>query len=255
MSIATVLDELQQRLRYEVGPAQTWHQSYWSQHAERYRADLQLLSGLRPTGPLLEVGAAPCHMTALMSRLGYEVVGVDLRPERVGRFIESMGLDVRRCDVEREPLPLDDESFAGVLLCDVFEHLRIDPLFVMSEINRVLALNGFLLFTTPNVYSLPSIARYTLGKSMADPLTEYSKLRTLGHMGHVREYSSREVLRLLEAFGFTAQQVNYRSDPNPRGRRRKILNIAYKLVPRRFLRDIVIIARKTKQGPALQALS
>jgi hypothetical protein len=93
-----------------------------------------------------------------------------------------------------------------------------------------------------------------LGKSMADPLTEYNKLRSLGHMGHVREYSSGEVLRVLEAFGFAAQYANYRS-AHPRGRRQKILNIAYKVTPRRFLREIVIIARKASQGPALQPLS
>jgi hypothetical protein len=69
------------------------------------------------------------------------------------------------------------------MLCDTFEHLRIDPAFVLSEINRVLAPGAALVLTTPNVYSLPSLGRFLLGRSIADPLTEFGKLRNLGHMG------------------------------------------------------------------------
>ncbi len=122
-------------------------------------------------------------MTALLKLAGYATVGVDIDPERVGDLIRRFDLDVRRCDIERSPLPFDDERFACVMLCDTFEHLRIDPAFVLSEINRVMVPGGALLLTTPNVYSLPNLARFLLGRSIADPLDrvrEAAWLRTHG---------------------------------------------------------------------------
>lgn len=252
---SATLQAVRSAVRVQSGFARDWHLSNLVAHEERYRADLRNVASLDPDGSILELGSAPCHMTAFLRLSGYSVIGVDIAPERVGDFIEQMSLDVRRCDMERSSLPFADDQFKGVLLCDTFEHLRIDPAFVMSEISRVLCFGGFLLLTTPNVYSLPSVARYALGKSIADPLTEYGKLRGLGHMGHVREYSAREVTRFIAGCGLVVESVDYRYQPNNRSRRGKMLGIAYKLVPRRFHRDIVVVARKFAEGPRLEPLS
>ncbi|QKS27670.1 MAG: class I SAM-dependent methyltransferase [Candidatus Accumulibacter similis] len=234
--------------------ARQWHFSNLAAHAQRYLADLQLLAALAPVGALLDVGSAPCHMTALLQDSGYPVIGVDIAPQRVARLIDDLHLDVRQCDIERSPLPFPDEHFSGALLCDTFEHLRIDPAFVLSEICRVLKHGGFLLLTTPNVYSLPSLARFVLGRSIADPLTEFGKLRRLGHMGHVREYSCAEVRRFVMASGFSLESVGYRHDDRQRCWRDRILRLAYRMAPRCFQRDIVIVARKRDRGPLLQPL-
>jgi len=238
----------------QTGPWRAWHVSNLAAHAQRYHADLQLIESLAPAGPVLEIGSAPCHMTALLKLTGHAPVGVDVNPDRVADFIARFGLDVRRCDIERCALPFDDDAFACAMLCDTFEHLRIDPAFVLSEINRVMAPGAMLLFTTPNVYSLPSVARFLLGRSIADPVVEYGKLRGLGHMGHVREYSTGEVARFLEACGLRVQSVAYRYHANLGGWKGKALRTAYRLTPRRFRRDIVVIAQKARDGPRLAPL-
>jgi SAM-dependent methyltransferase len=238
----------------QTGVSRDWHASNLLAHERRYRADLQLVAGLAPLGTILEVGAAPCHMTALLQLCGYPVVGVDIAPGRVADMIERLQLDVRACDVESSPLPFADGQFAGALLCETFEHLRVDPALVLSEIGRVLSFGGFLLLTTPNVYSIPSLARFALGRSIADPLTEFGKLRGLGHMGHVREYSAREVVRFVTALGFQVSRLTYRYEVNRRSRRSRILGVAYKMVPKRFHRDIVIVARKVGDSPRLAPL-
>lgn len=235
-------------------PASGWHINDLYSHERRYLADLQLISALAPAGQTLEVGSAPCHMTALLKLSGFAAVGVDVAPERVDDLIRRLDLDVRRCDIERCALPFDDDEFACALFSETFEHLRIDPAFVLSEINRVLAPGGLLILTTPNVYSLPSLGRFLLGKSIADPVVEFSKLRQVGHMGHVREYSAREVRRFLESSGFAVQSTDYRYHANARGWKRKLLLVAYRLVPRRFRREIVIVARKAAASPRLDPL-
>lgn len=237
------------------GPVRGWHIDNLFHHARRYLADLAIITELAPGGSILEVGSAPCHMTALLKCTGYAVVGVDANPERVAEFSRQFDLDIRRCDIERSPLPFADGSVACALLCETFEHLRIDPAFVLSEINRVLAPGAPLLLTTPNVYSLPSLGRFLLGRSIADPWQEFGKLRSLGHMGHVREYSAGEVRRFLEACGFAIARLDYRYYPAAdQGWKRRLLNLAYRVVPRRFRRDIVIVARKAGPGPRLAPL-
>ena len=161
---------------------------------------------------------------------------------------------VRLVPIERSPLPFADGTFACALLCETFEHLRVDPAFVLSEIHRVLAPDAALVLTTPNVYSLPSVARFLLGRSIADPVEEFGKLRNVGHMGHIREYSAREVARFLQVSGFAVHSIDYRYHANRRGWKGKLLRAAYRLAPPRFRREIVIIARKTGAGPRLAPL-
>jgi SAM-dependent methyltransferase len=248
-------DVLRALVGTQTGPSRAWHVDNLYHHEPRYLADLQLIDALAPAGPVLEVGSAPCHMTALLQLAGHAVIGVDAHPERVADFIRSADLDIRRCDIERAALPFEDASFSCALLCETFEHLRIDPAFVLSEINRVLRPGAPLLLTTPNVYSLPSLGRFLLGRSVADPVQEFGKLRGIGHMGHVREYSAREVARFLESSGFALQSVSWRHYAWPTmGVKRRLLRLAYRLTPRRFHRDIVIVARKAVDGPRLVPL-
>ena len=236
------------------GPAVAWHINDLRNHELRYLADFELIADLAPGGMILEIGSAPCHLTSLLTLSGYSTVGVDLNPERVAEIINRLHLDVRQCDIERSELPFPDGAFTCALLCETFEHLRVDPAFVLSQINRVLALGSPLVLTTPNVYSLPSLARFLLGRSIADPSEEFGKLRSIGHMGHVREYSACELARFLKASGFAIQSIDYRYHKNKGGWKRKILRMAYLLAPRKFHREIVIVARKASAGPQLSPL-
>ncbi len=248
------LDTLQSAVSQQTGTARDWHRSNLQVHAQRYEADLDIVRQLSPTGPLLDIGSAPCHMTGLLKLAGFDTVGLDLAPQRVAGLIRQLDLNVRQCDVEREPMPFADGHFSGVLLCETFEHLRVDPALVLSEACRVLAAGGFLLLTTPNVYSVPSLARFLLGRSVADPVSEYGKLRTIGHMGHVREYSAREVRRFVEASGFAISSLDFRYYRGNPSRAKRILGLVYRCVPRCFHRDIVLVARKAGPGPRLAPL-
>ena len=80
-------------------------------------------------GKVLDVGALPGHMMRLLDN----AQGVDIAPERM-----NLELDIKKCDIENEPLPFDDETFDTVLLLEVWEHLRVDPKAVLLEISRVL---------------------------------------------------------------------------------------------------------------------
>ncbi len=231
-------------LSRNVNGIESWQLDYFTDHKKRFQADLELVLEQNPKGPILEIGSAPGHMTALLAMHNLDITGVDLAPERVASISNEFKLNIQACDIELAPLPFSDNSFEYIVFSEVFEHLRIDLPFTLSQLNRVLVPGGKLLLTTPNVYSLPSIARFLTGRSIADPIIEFGKLRGLGHMGHVREYSSKEVGRCLEASGFVLNSTNYRYHKNNRSKKKALLSLAYRMVPSKFHREVVIVAEK-----------
>jgi SAM-dependent methyltransferase len=179
----------------------------------------------------------PPLLGAALARLGHDVVLVDHLPERFGSSSAALGLRCEKCDIEREPLPFDSESVDVVVLHEVFEHLRIDLVHCVQEIARVLGPGGVLLLSTPNLTSargLYNLAYRGRAESLnADPFVAFSKLRQIGHMGHVREYKTVEVCDFLGRCGLRPETLIFRG-----GR-----SAVTKMVPR--LRPIFeVIARK-----------
>src|SRR5207302_6079645 len=90
--------------------------------------------------------------------------------------------------------------FDAVLFCEVLEHLLEDPFRPLREIQRVLKRGGALILTTPNATRLENVARLLAGENIYDPYSAY------GPYGrHNREYTLKELRRLLTHAGFTVQ--------------------------------------------------
>ena len=169
-------------------------------------------------------------------------------------MIQKFGLSIQRCDVERQRWPFSDSAFRYVVFADVFEHLRVDPLFALSEANRVTAQRGVLFLATPNLYAVQQIARFLTGRGLGDPVVEFMKLRSIGHMGHIREYSHAEIRRFLAANHYRIEHVAYGHYYYPRTRRGIAARILFRIVPARFRSEQTVLARKMAPGPGLSPL-
>ncbi len=159
-----------------------------------------------------------------------ELATVDVAPERFEASATQFGLQVLKCDIEREPLPFSDHTFDLVIMNELFEHLRIQPIFTLEEVLRVLKPGGRLLVSTPNLRSLRGMRNLIFHNqahaSSAGIYQQYDKLRTLGHYGHVREYTTREVTEFLEQIGFTPRRLIFRG-----GHGRGVAGLAERLFP------------------------
>jgi SAM-dependent methyltransferase len=192
-----------------------WVRSYVRYHRYRLAEDLQIVSGVAATDwQVGEFGSAPYLATIALKQSGYRVQGFDIAPERFSRLLSAHGLTVHKADFETQPVPVEDDTFDLVLFNEVFEHLRIDLIRTMSEVRRVLKPSGLLLLSTPNLRSL--VGLWTLlwrhrGCHIGSGIYgEYEKLSQHGHMGHVREYTAREVSEFLACLGLETVEVIFR---------------------------------------------
>ena len=94
-----------------------------------------------------------------------------------------------------------------VICCELLEHLELDPMYLMSEVNRILRDGGHLVLSTPNICSLRSISN-AIGGYHPGLFTQYVKpLPGADTNRHQREYAPREVAMLMDAAGFGVERL------------------------------------------------
>ena len=203
-----------------------------------------------PDSRILELGSYPPILTLALSRMGYSVCGLDLDPSRAGSTLRKEGLVVKKVDFERELLPFRDGAFDVVIFNEVFQHLRINPIFTFSEVHRVLSGDGGggrLLLSTPNFLSLSGWYHLVVNGRMrpkSDIHSAYSRLERGGHAGHVRLYSPVEVVDFLGRMGFEVELIMHRGLYRSRYRwNQRLGNWFLRLFPR-LRTSFSVVARK-----------
>jgi SAM-dependent methyltransferase len=117
---------------------------------------LQMVLGMVPPPPgrILNAGAGRGGLSKILSDAGYDLLSLDMRPEQFRvDGLECLGADLVA------PLEFEDGTFDSVIAVEVAEHLE-DPWSFFREALRVVRVDGQVLFTSPNVTSLPSRLSY-----------------------------------------------------------------------------------------------
>lgn len=190
---------------------ENWSKKYLHNHKNRYLHDIQLIKKNYEKGKILELGSAPFHLTYILDQMEFSITGADITPERFNNFIETQKLDIVKCNVETEKLPFENNTFHLILFNEIFEHLRINPIATLREINRVLHPDGTLILTTPSLYSIRNVVHLIMGKGFDDPYEQFKRLEDIGHMGHVREYTGKQVKKFLLNTGFQSKSLQFKS--------------------------------------------
>lgn len=180
---------------------------YHYKHLRRFARTLQVLKDQKPSGSLLELGTSgvlPLAINELMPDV--QVWVTNFNPNQTpSHFLELEigpyvgGFGACNVDLESEELLYNDEEMDWVICCEVIEHMEIDPMFMLSEVNRVLKPGGGLLVTTPNAVSSRSLTKMVAG---VEPYfyMQYNKDRS--YHRHNYEYSVHSLSQVIRAAGF-----------------------------------------------------
>jgi SAM-dependent methyltransferase len=176
---------------------------HYINHKRRYARTIQVLLDQQPSGRLLEIGTSkliPRALKTLAPEVEVSVTHFDLdSPEEGTLEIDGDSFPAYCVDLEKKALPAPDDYFDYILCCEVLEHMEIDPMFMLSEINRVMKPGGTLILTTPNVVSSRGLTKMLAG---IEPYF-YMQYNINGDYNrHNYEYSVHTLVRVLQAAGF-----------------------------------------------------
>jgi SAM-dependent methyltransferase len=152
---------------------------------------LDELRRLRVSSAALSVLDIGCWDGATTARyrevLGGPARGVEVFKEQAGRA-RALGIEVAEVDLETETIPFPDGCADVVVVNQVFEHLK-NVWVPMSEIARLVAPGGYLVFSVPNLASLHNRVMLAFG-------FQPSSIRTFGP--HVRGFTYRQARQFVE---------------------------------------------------------
>lgn len=175
-----------------------------------------------PAGRVLDVGASPGHLSALLQRGGCDVTAVDLHPDapfmpdrgvpRKNLFRE-LNIPVVQHDITAGNFPMEDNSFDAALFTEVLEHIQGNPVPILEEIRRVLRPGGRLYLTTPNVAALRNRLAMLAGRNIYNPVEVM--INVAPYKCHHREYTLAEAVEIVERAGLRAVASGHRIFRNP----------------------------------------
>lgn len=180
---------------------------YHQKHLRRIARTLHVFFDQKPEGRILEIGTGGIIPLALKELLPESEVVVTNFAEgqekshtlHISNNGHSGDFEAYNIDLEYDEIPESDETFDWVLCCEVIEHMEIDPMFMLSEINRVTKTGGSLLLTTPNIVSSRALTKMVHG---LEPHFYMKYQATREYHRHNYEYSIHTLMQVLKAAGF-----------------------------------------------------
>jgi SAM-dependent methyltransferase len=167
------------------------------EHARhRFHAILRSLPQVSHPLMVLDIGTTPFTLYLKQRYPHYEIATIDLTPFWQDHC-RCQRIDFQTCDLARDALPFDDESFDVVIFTEVLEHVAAAPAQVLMNIQRVLRVGGRLLFSVPNFASLRNRLTLLCGRSPLE--LRGSQFKSIHGHGHLREYTLHELETIFAA--------------------------------------------------------
>jgi SAM-dependent methyltransferase len=183
--------------------------NYLNFSLDRFMKTLELFpEGINDRSRLLELGASPYFMSLLIKKYyncrldfaNYFGESGNIKAKEVlasEKYGQRHDVAFKHFNVEKEEFPYKPKSFDLVLFCEIIEHLTVDPVHPIVQINRLLDRGGYMIITTPNVLRYENLLKLIMGKNVHD---HYSGYGAYGR--HNREYTPDELRLLVESLGF-----------------------------------------------------
>jgi SAM-dependent methyltransferase len=159
----------------------------------RRRIKLQkVLTKLPQKSSVLDAGCGNGEISLFLAKLGYYISGTDISVTAVERAKAAVPEGRFEVASLETGLPFKEGEFLAVWCSEVLEHI-FDVHAALSELNRVLVLNGFFILTVPY---------HCLVKNLPIALNGFERHYN-PYVSHVRFFTRKSLQICLEHSGFT----------------------------------------------------
>lgn len=181
---------------------------YLKYHRYRFKTIFLSLPSLKAKIKLLDIGTTPFTLFVKEFYPNYDVSTIDLT-DLMEERCEKKDVTFKRCNLMKDKIPFENNSFDVVIFTEVFEHLFMPASKIFYEISYVLKKGGILIFGTPNYAKLSNRIELLFG---INPQTSIEKMTRTGYVhghSHVREYTMNECISILRNSGFSIKEANF----------------------------------------------
>ena len=182
---------------------------YLDFHKYRFKHLCEMIEKLRPK-KIIDIGWS--DFQSILKKAGYDLTS----------------LDKEQCDLEKDKIPYEDDSFDLVIYTEVLEHLKTGHLESLREMNRILKKDGSIILTTPNIKSLRKLL---FGKGQIDLNV------------HPHEFEMNELLDITKKANFKIIYKEYMPYYSKNSIKYLIYYLVVKLIPP-FRETLIIFAKK-----------
>jgi O-antigen biosynthesis protein len=161
---------------------------------DKYSRNRILIEWVGTGKRVLEVGCSTGYMSQLMKQRNCAVTGVEVDAD-AARCAANYCEEVHVLDLNSPEwlTRFSENRFEAILLGDVLEHL-VDPARVLTQMREVLAPNGSLVISLPNIVHWETRLKVLLGQF------NYQSSGTLDHT-HLRFFTLKTARDLIESAG------------------------------------------------------
>lgn len=133
---------------------------------------------------------------------------------------------------------IENKRYHIIVFCEIIEHLYTKPELCLEKLTKSLLRNGRIIIQTPNAVALHKRAQLLFG---SNPFSLLEESRT----GHFREYTSKELKKILDNVGLKTELLEMKNYFNSNT---SILNKLYvkleRIVPMQLRDGITIVGIK-----------
>jgi 2-polyprenyl-3-methyl-5-hydroxy-6-metoxy-1,4-benzoquinol methylase len=158
---------------------------------------------------VLDIGATPPLLICMLKDAGYDNLTIlDPFSDKFHIFCENNNIAKYQLALTDKPLELD-LKYDFINMSEVFEHVNYNKIMMIGQVKSLLTQNGLLHLTTPNLrsfwglYSLIVKNGGLASKPAGSVYEQYDRQSSAyGYYGHLREYTSKEIIQFFEQCGF-----------------------------------------------------
>ncbi|HEX5138918.1 MAG TPA: class I SAM-dependent methyltransferase [Planctomycetota bacterium] len=151
--------------------------------------------------PVLEAGCGRAQYVMALSRLGYDVFGVEYAEDTV-RAVREVEPSLQVTAGDLRTLPFPDGFFGGYISLGVIEHYWGGPGAILAEARRVLRKDGVMLLSVPHFS--PGLRRLVEGREVGEAREREDFYQFYFTRGAIEETLRTHGFRPFDAFYYDA---------------------------------------------------
>lgn len=220
--------------------------AYREFHKTRYQDLMNVIADHVPKGSqrLVDIGSGGDAAGLVETiKTGYteEYHTVDLYGDPA--VLKQKGIIGHKANVDKNPLPFEDQAVDAVLFASVVEHLY-NPHFAISEMARILKTDGVLILEAPNAVALGRRLDTLFGENPFHRFNQYNALENKAIMEYCSVFYTPDEIEVLLSPWFIVEECRHSMHNPPSGFFKRLIRNTAVRFNERFSDCFFIVAKK-----------